>query len=147
MFVRLAVTIAVASVVLSAPTTATANHHPRLHAALYEMREAHRELKGANHNFGGHRERALADLDAAIAQTEKALVAAGDPYRSFAPGKGLYNHYKTHPHLQHALRAMQDARAELTPQNQNFGVHRAKALAALDAAIVQVEKCIQHLNK
>jgi hypothetical protein len=50
--------------------------HPRIRAAIKELREARAELQGAGHNFGGHREAAIAAIDAAIVQLEKALQAA-----------------------------------------------------------------------
>src|SRR6516225_1875614 len=34
-------------------------HHPHMHHALHELKEARVELKEAAHDFGGHREKAL----------------------------------------------------------------------------------------
>jgi hypothetical protein len=48
-------------------------HHPRLHRALHELRQAHHNLKGAQGTFGGHRSEALRDVDRAIHQVERAL--------------------------------------------------------------------------
>src|SRR5579871_3259423 len=50
---------------------AFAEEHPRLHAAVYEMRHARTELKEAKHDFGGHRAKALTALDEAINQIDK----------------------------------------------------------------------------
>jgi hypothetical protein len=47
--------------------------HPHIHAAIHELKHAHKELKEANHDFGGHREKALKDIDAAIKQLEECL--------------------------------------------------------------------------
>jgi hypothetical protein len=47
--------------------------HPRMRAALHELREARKELKEADHDFGGHREEAVKATDHAIEQIEKAL--------------------------------------------------------------------------
>jgi hypothetical protein len=44
-----------------------------MHHALHELREAHTELKEAKHDFGGHREKALHDVNHAIEQIEEAL--------------------------------------------------------------------------
>jgi hypothetical protein len=49
------------------------HHHPRLHRALHELRQAHHNLKGASGDFGGHRAEALRDVDRAIEQVERAL--------------------------------------------------------------------------
>jgi hypothetical protein len=51
-------------------------HHPRIHHAIHELREARHELKEAKHDFGGHREKAIKDIDYAIEQLELALKFA-----------------------------------------------------------------------
>jgi hypothetical protein len=48
-------------------------HHPHLHRALHELKEARVQLKEAKHDFGGHREKALKDVDHAIEQLELAI--------------------------------------------------------------------------
>jgi len=47
--------------------------HPRIRAALAELREAHKYIKNAPHDFGGHRADALATIDATIRQLEICL--------------------------------------------------------------------------
>ena len=47
--------------------------HPHIHHALHELKEARKELKEANHDFGGHRVKAIEAIDVAIEQLEKAL--------------------------------------------------------------------------
>jgi hypothetical protein len=47
--------------------------HPHIHKAIEELRETKKELKEADHDFGGHREQALKACDEAIEQLEKAL--------------------------------------------------------------------------
>jgi hypothetical protein len=47
--------------------------HPEIHRALHEMREAKKYLEKADHDFGGHRVKAIKDLDRAIHQLELAL--------------------------------------------------------------------------
>jgi tetratricopeptide (TPR) repeat protein len=47
--------------------------HPHIHHALHELGEAHKELKEAKHDFGGHREKAIEKVDHAIKQLELAL--------------------------------------------------------------------------
>jgi esterase/lipase superfamily enzyme len=51
-------------------------HHPHLHHAIHELREARTELQDAKHDFGGHRAKALRDVDYAIEQLELALKFA-----------------------------------------------------------------------
>jgi hypothetical protein len=50
-----------------------AEHHPKIKHAIVALEEAKKELKGAAHDFGGHRADALKDCDAAIAQLKLAL--------------------------------------------------------------------------
>ena len=47
--------------------------HPHIHAAIRELREARKELKEADHDFGGHRVEAIEEIDKAIKQLELAL--------------------------------------------------------------------------
>jgi hypothetical protein len=118
--------------------------HPRVHHAIFEMREAYKELETTSQSFGGHRVRAMEGLQAAYQQTELALAAAGDPYVGFAPATGLYGGYSSHPHLRHALIEMREARKALERAIGGFGGHRAKAITDLDFAIIQVEQCIEY---
>lgn len=47
--------------------------HPHIRKALAELKEARKELKEADHDFGGHRVEALKAIDHAIKQLDKAL--------------------------------------------------------------------------
>jgi hypothetical protein len=51
-------------------------HHTHLHHAVVELRHAHKELKEARHNFGGHKEAALRDIEIAANQIEILLKHA-----------------------------------------------------------------------
>jgi hypothetical protein len=51
-------------------------YHPHIHHAIHELKEARTELRDAKHNFGGHREAALRDVNYAITQLELALKFA-----------------------------------------------------------------------
>jgi hypothetical protein len=61
------------------------HHHPRLHRALHELRQARHNLKEASGDFGGHRAEALRDVDRAIEQVERALR-----YSRHHSGNGTY---------------------------------------------------------
>jgi hypothetical protein len=58
---------------VSAQTKQQHHHHPRLHRAMHELRQARHNLKEASGDFGGHRAEALRDVDRAIEQVERAL--------------------------------------------------------------------------
>jgi hypothetical protein len=47
--------------------------HPRLHAAIHQMREALKELKEAPDDFGGNKAAAIRDTEQAIHSLKKAL--------------------------------------------------------------------------
>ena len=47
--------------------------HPKIRHAIVALEAAKTELKTAAHDFGGHREAALKECDAAIAQLKLAL--------------------------------------------------------------------------
>jgi hypothetical protein len=49
---------------------------PHMKAALDALRSARAELKMAEHNKGGHRERALEHVNAAIGQVESGMAFA-----------------------------------------------------------------------
>jgi flagellar hook-basal body complex protein FliE len=50
--------------------------HPHIHRAIQELKDTQTELKEAKHDFGGHREKALKDVDYAIEQLKLALKFA-----------------------------------------------------------------------
>jgi hypothetical protein len=51
----------------------THERHPKIRHAIVALEAAQGELKTAAHDFGGHREAALKECDAAIAQLKLAL--------------------------------------------------------------------------
>jgi hypothetical protein len=52
---------------------ATHERHPKIHHAIVALEAAQAELKSAAHDFGGHREAAVKQCDAAITQLKLAL--------------------------------------------------------------------------
>ena len=52
------------------------SNHPHIRHAIHELKETRTELKNAAHNYGGHREAALKDVNHAIDQLELALKFA-----------------------------------------------------------------------
>ena len=49
---------------------------PRMHRALQHLRAARAELQAAEHNKGGWRDRAIHNVDQAIADTERGISVA-----------------------------------------------------------------------
>jgi hypothetical protein len=57
----------------NAPVHPRREAHPAIHRAITSLEAAKVELKNAAHDFGGHREAALKECDAAIQQLKLAL--------------------------------------------------------------------------
>jgi hypothetical protein len=53
-----------------APAAAMPERHPHIDEALESMRAAKHHLESAEHDFGGHRAKAIAHLDRAIREAE-----------------------------------------------------------------------------
>ncbi len=121
--------------------------HPYMHHALHELKDARVELKEAKHDFGGHREKALKAVDAALVQLEVALKEGGDPFRPVKVGPEQYKKYEHHPHIHRAVHELKDARVELKEAKHDFGGHREKALRDVDYAIEQLELALKFARK
>jgi hypothetical protein len=52
---------------------AQGEHHPELHKALRKLKAAKEDLEKASHDYGGHRVKAIAAVDAAIEEVKAAL--------------------------------------------------------------------------
>jgi hypothetical protein len=130
-------------------SASAAPKYPGLHEALYELREARTELKTAAHDFGGHREKALKDIDAAITQIEKALESQGDLNVKGEKDRDRdrYNKYPNHPHIHHAIHELGVAKVELKEAKHDFGGHREKAIKDIDAAIDQLSLALKFAKK
>ena len=127
---------------------AAAPKHPAIHHALHELREARTELKEAAHDFGGHREKALEAVEAAIKQLDKALEATGDNVKGSKEKDGdRYKKYTSHPHIHHAVHELRRAHAELKEAKHDFGGHREQSLKDIDHAIEQLELCLKFVHK
>jgi hypothetical protein len=112
-----------------------------LSSAIYEMREARAELK--DERFKRHREQAVKDLDAAIAETEQAVKDAKIELRRYEGPKNAkeyYRAYKDFPHLRHAVIELAEAKKEIEREKRdNFG----RAIKAIDVAIGRVEEALK----
>ncbi len=133
----------VAVVAMGAPSKANAEEHKTLYRAHYELKEAQVELKGAAHDFGGHRVKALEAVDAALIQINDCLKAVGDKVGAYKPEATLYKNYKNHPHIRHAIVELRASRNELKESRIDFGGHRDKAIKDIDYAIEQLEKSLE----
>jgi hypothetical protein len=121
--------------------------HPHMHHAVHELRETRTELKEAAHDFGGHKEKALKAVDAALVQMEAALKDGRDPFRPVKVDADEYKKFEFHPHLHRAIHELKEARVELKEAKHDFGGHRERAIKDVDYAIEQLELALKYDRK
>jgi hypothetical protein len=123
------------------PVMAQEGPFAHLEAAIYEMRESKLELKAER--FNRHRVEAVRDLDAAIAETEKAIKEAKIELRRYEGPKDpkvYYKAYRDFPHLRHAVVELREAKLEIErAKRREF----TRAIAAIDIAINRVEAALK----
>jgi len=66
-------TVAVAGLALASGIAEAQEKHSEIHDAIAALEKAKNYMQHAAHDFGGHREQALKDCDAAIKQLREAL--------------------------------------------------------------------------
>jgi len=118
--------------------------HPRLRAALHELLKARGEVAGANHDFGGHRDKAVRAIDDAIASLREVVSVKGDVIPGVERKKEFYKSFNNHPHLRQALTDLRDAREDLRDTKADFGKLRERAQRDVNFAIEQVELLIKN---
>jgi len=111
--------------------------HPRLRAALHELREARAELKSARDTWpAGYRERAMRSINDAIESVRTILaVKSLDDFRGVERGPDFYKRFADHPRLRAALQDLREAREELRAAKADFGGKKARAIDDIDVAI------------
>jgi hypothetical protein len=121
--------------------------HHHLHHALWELRDARKELLETKHNFGGHREKAILAIDDAIKQLDHILKNTGDDVKG-VPTRGdlreEYRKYKHHPHTHHAIHELRHAHRQIKESRHDYGGHREAALRDIHVAITQLELTLKH---
>jgi len=149
------------------PTTgAQTEHerHPAIHHAIRSLEHAKKYLEHAAHDFGGHREQALADCEKAIHQLR--LCLEGDTTAAVEGGKnsvsqtqqqppptaqppttGEKTEHERHPAIHHAIRALEHAKEYLEHAAHDFGGHRKQALEDCEKAIQQLRLCLESDKK
>lgn len=131
------------------PAPVPLGHH--LHHALWELREAHKELKeDTMWNFGEHKEKALHAIHEAEKQIEVLLMNRpandqGTPTKRDL--KEEYKQYPHHPHLHHALHELRHAHRQLKESTFDYGGHKEAALRDIHHAISQIEILLKDARK
>jgi len=121
--------------------------HPRLHAALFELRKAHKELKDAGGGFGGHRKKALEAMEAAIDSIRDVLEIKGDDPNVMVRKEEFYRRYKTYPHLRQVMVDLKEAKSELEDAKSDFRGKKKDAIRNIDVAMRQLKLAIDNAEK
>jgi hypothetical protein len=123
-------------------------HH--LHHALWELRDAKKELKESTWTFGEHKVKAEHAIEDGIKQIELILkhsgeFAKGEPKRSDL--REEYKKYGHHAHLHHAVVELRHAHKELKETRYTFGGHKEAALRDIEIAANQIEILLKHAKR
>ena len=123
----------------TAQPPAPGRDHPRLRAALHELREARAELAAARDAWPpGNKERALAAIDGAAQSLRTILSVREADFRTFRGvdrDPDFYKRHADHPHLRAALHDLREARDELRAAKADFGGMKDRALEDIDIAV------------
>jgi hypothetical protein len=127
----------------------------QLHEALHVLQVVKKTLEGADHDYGGHRVKAIKDIGQAEHQLRLALhhghtgkkpgSGAGKGGKGTGGGKGEPEPQavsdaqlaKSIPVLHGAIQVLKNA-------NHDYGGHREKAVVDLEKAIVQLQTALKY---
>ena len=111
---------------------------PYMRAARSDLQTAKNQLQQANANKGGHRVKAIALVNQAIAQTNAGIAYDRRHNHAAALNVGTADQ----PHMTAALAALESAKNNLDRASSDKGGHRAKAIDLVKDAIDEVKKGI-----
>jgi type VI protein secretion system component VasK len=109
---------------------------PRMQAARADLQAARAQLRNATNDKGGHRARALDQVDEALTEVNAGI--------RFDRRHDEESALPDQPHMQAALDKLQSARANLEAASDDKGGHRVKALDHVKRAIEDVKKGIDY---
>jgi hypothetical protein len=138
------------------PAGAPDNGQPRMQAALDSLMHAQQEASAAEANKGGHREKALEDIQHAIDATHAGMdYAASHATEEGAPegpaqDEPVDENVKGaggQPHMAAAVVALREARKQLHDAKHDKGGFRDKAIEATNHAIKQLKEGIHFADE
>lgn len=136
---------------LAAPMAAD-NGQPRMQAALQALNNALTETTAAEANKGGHREKAIEQITAAIEATnagiQYASAHANEAGADEGPAKDDWvdeevKGANNQPHMANAVVALREARKQLQEAKHDKGGFRGKAIEHTKHAIEQLKEGIR----
>lgn len=141
--------LAPAQVAQTQPRQAQKVDHPRLRAALHELREARKWLSDAKDSWPpGYKDRALASTQSAM-DTIRIMLAVKDvdAFVGVERTEDYYKKFEKHPRLLAALADLRDARDELKGDKERVGPLREEALDYIDMAVGDIVSLIRYKPK
>lgn len=117
---------------------------PKMAAARSDLQLARMQLQAAMANKGGHRVKAIGDINAAISEINQGIAFDRRHNHARAKLDEVFTLVSSpdQPHMQRALDYLQQAKSNLDAATSDKGGHRRKAIGYVNDAIDQVKKGI-----
>jgi len=138
------ISLAVLALIVFAGTIVAAGDQPFMQAARADLQTAKRELQRATPDKGGHRVKAIALVNQAIAQVNQGIAFdRRHNHASSLSATNLFAGAPDQPHMTAALAALESAKNNLERATSDKGGHRARAIDLVKDAINEVKKGIE----
>jgi len=137
---KVRIALALFTLLMAGVMVGAAPDQPFMRAARADLQTAKNQLNQATRDKGGHRGKAVALVNQAIAQVNQGI--AYDQRHNHASAlklETLFAATPDQPHMQAALDALESAKNNLERASADKGGHRAKALDLVKDAISEVK--------
>lgn len=131
-------------ILLSIAAIGGTTDQPFMQSARADLQTAKHELQIATPDKGGHRAKAIALVNDAIAEVNAGIAYARRHNHAVSGNvEAIFAAASDQPHMQAALTALESARNNLDRAEADKGGHRAKAIDLVKSAIDEVKLGIQ----
>ncbi len=121
--------------------------YQKLHEALYELREARKELGGIKGNVGGHKKKAIDAAAEAVRSVKLILVVNDEDTSPIKRDKDFYKKWKDYPRARAALEDLRDAKTELEDAKGDFEGNKKRALKDIEVASGEIRALLDALRR
>lgn len=132
--------------VISGLSNANTLDQPNMQAARTDLQRARAALQRAIQNKGGHRGKAIAHINSAIAEVSRGIAYDRKHHHTQAFANESFSPLSTspidQPHMDAALDNLMAAKRHLEAATSDKGGHRVKAIDYVNRAIDEVKKGI-----